>query len=197
MLFCNETLITKAGPAGPATAALAVPPAAAAASFVIRPAQQEDVTAIFDLVRQGLFSYAATVGLPPDRSGLPPLAGLQESPADTAAALLSHTVLVGCLGDQIAGTVRLDFSRSDAVLFERFAVAANWRRQGLARLLFAEAVRLGHLYGHKTLILHTAYGDFPALKFYEKLGFKILEISTKGPYPRAKMAYRLTDGPVG
>lgn len=85
-----------------------------------------------------------------------------------------RTTYVMYVGPQLVARADLVLDRAESLAYVmRLAVHPQWRRQGLARRLMDYLVREAKRQGAERLELHVAGDNAPALRLYERLGFKV------------------------
>lgn len=84
----------------------------------------------------------------------------------------------------VAGTVGLRKVDNDTYEFTKMAVDANYRRLGIAEALSYASFTKAKELGAKTVILYSNKKNAGAIKLYEKIGFRHVEVE-QGVYKRA------------
>ena len=74
--------------------------------------------------------------------------------------------IVACVGAGILG---------DTAEIETFAVDPKFRRRGIGKKIFARLLRTVRERGAKFVILEVRPSNLPAIDFYERFGFKIVD----------------------
>src|SRR5688572_20342268 len=85
-----------------------------------------------------------------------------------------------------AGTVGLRKVDSETYEFTKMAVSTSYRRLGIAEALSYASFKKAKELGAKTIILYSNKKNAGAIKLYEKLGFKHLQVEP-GVYKRANV----------
>lgn len=85
-----------------------------------------------------------------------------------------------------AGTVGLRKVDDETYEFTKMAVSASYRRLGIAEALSYASFKKAKELGATTIILYSNRKNAGAIKLYEKLGFKHLEVE-EGVYKRANV----------
>jgi ribosomal protein S18 acetylase RimI-like enzyme len=115
-----------------------------------------------------------------ERAALRPLFAL----ADDSAAQLDRSmdagrVLVAVDDDEVVGHLQLvDHAGADrgAIEITNMAVAEDRQGQGLGRALVERAIAEARAAGAATLLVATATADVGNLRFYQRLGFRLLRV---------------------
>lgn len=103
-------------------------------------------------------------------------------------------ILMAEYNGQIAGTVGLRKLDDGIFEFTKMAVDTNFRRLGIAEAISYASFRKAKELGAKTIILYSNKLNAGAIKLYEKIGFKHIEVE-QGVYKRAdvKMTIDIRD----
>jgi ribosomal protein S18 acetylase RimI-like enzyme len=141
-------------------------------AMTIRPATQDDVAQITQLVNA---AYAKHL----DQMEKPPAPML----ADYAALVAGSGVYVLVSGAVIAGLLVIE-ARDQALLIENVAVDPTFQERGLGRRLMAFAEERAHEYGLRELRLYTNEVMVENLAFYRRLGFEEIERRVDDGYHR-------------
>jgi GNAT superfamily N-acetyltransferase len=95
--------------------------------------------------------------------------------------------ILGCAGLEITdismskpGQVFQDQETARVPLMSNVAVSIQFRRKGIAELLVSEIERVAFEWGHDNCYLYVDKENFPAVKLYEKLGYRKVWIDTDG-----------------
>ncbi len=133
----------------------------------IRPARRSDVAELTSLLRV-LFTIEEDFGVdgPLQKKGLGMM--LDTEQACILAAEVSGRVIGMCTGQLTVSTAE----GGPALLVEDVIVRSEYRGQGIGRMLMEEIFRWGGRKGALRLQLLADRNNIPALKFYEKLGWK-------------------------
>jgi lactoylglutathione lyase len=95
-------------------------------------------------------------------------------------------VMVARAQDRVIGHLQLiAHGDGDGSEIKNMAVQANWRGRGIGRLLIAAAIDLARSHGHSTLKVATAAADVGNLRFYQRMGFRMLAIERDAFLPTA------------
>jgi predicted N-acetyltransferase YhbS len=101
----------------------------------------------------------------------------EDSEAQLAKHLDQGRVLVAVDGDAIVGHLQLgDRDADDAVEILTVAVAEDRQRRGIGRMLVQRALDEAHAMGTRTVLVATATADVGNLRFYQRLGFRMLRV---------------------
>ncbi len=93
-------------------------------------------------------------------------------------------ILMGLYDGQVAGTVGLRNLSTGVYEFTKMAVGIEFRRKGIAEALsYASFIKAANLNANQ-VILYSNKKNAEAIKLYEKIGFKHIEVE-KGVYERA------------
>ena len=86
-------------------------------------------------------------------------------------------VLVAGDGDAIVGHLQLTDAgeRADAEI-KNMAVLPGWQGRGIGRALVTAAIALARAEGRPRLLVATAAADTGNLRFYQRLGFRLLSV---------------------
>lgn len=110
-----------------------------------------------------------------------PLRPLFELAEDSAVQLDGYLdlgrVLVARDGDEPVGHLQLvPTDRRDEIELKSLAVIADRQREGIGRALVESAVDLCRAEGVRLVLVSTAAADTGALRFYQRLGFRMLRV---------------------
>ena len=113
-----------------------------------------------------------------DRETLRPLFALAE---DSAAALDRYMslgrVLVARAGDAIVGHLQLvDGDTPETLEVQSLAVDEGHRHHGIGRALMEHATAVARAEGRSTLLVATATANVINLRFYQRLGYRMLRV---------------------
>jgi ribosomal protein S18 acetylase RimI-like enzyme len=113
-----------------------------------------------------------------DRTALRGLFALAEdSPQRLEASLNEGRVLVATDGDDVVGYLQLTETATIAEAeLANMAVAEACQRQGIGRALVERAIAHCRAEGARTLLVATASADTGNLRFYQRLGFRMLRV---------------------
>ena len=151
-------------------------------NFSIRKATENDIDEIENLYNSLNDYLAEHENGPRWKKGVYPLREHAE------AALAEGTLYVAAADEKIAGTVVYSREQGDVykgihwqtafdvpvIVICKLAVHPNYLGCGAAKALLNYAVRLGKELGIKAIRLDTYEENFPAIKLYEKCGFKYM-----------------------
>lgn len=103
-------------------------------------------------------------------------------------------ILMGTYDGIIAGTVGLRRTGDHEYEFTKMAVDKNFRRKGIAEALCFASFKKAKELGAKQIILYSNKRQGNAIRLYEKIGFKHIDVE-KGVYKRAdvKMVIAIED----
>lgn len=93
-------------------------------------------------------------------------------------------ILMAAYDGVIAGTVGLRKVGDEVYEFTKMAVDKNFRRNGIAENLCFASFRKAKALGAKQIILYSNKKNAGAIRLYERIGFKHIEVE-KGVYKRA------------
>ena len=107
-------------------------------------------------------------------------------------------ILMGIYEGTVAGTVALRKVDDRTYEFTKMAVDKNFRRKGIAEALSYASFEKAKALGADKVILYSNTKNAGAIKLYEKLGFKHVEVEA-GVYERAnvKMVIAIEDAVKG
>ena len=101
----------------------------------------------------------------------------EDSPRRLEASLGEGRVLVATDDDEIVGYLQLtDSDAVGAMELASMAVAGACQRQGIGRALVERAIAHCRAEGAQTLLVATASADTGNLRFYQRLGFRMLRV---------------------
>jgi ribosomal protein S18 acetylase RimI-like enzyme len=101
----------------------------------------------------------------------------ESSPRRLDASLVEGNVLVATDGVELVGCVQLvDGVAEDEVEVKTLAVAEDRQRQGIGRALVEHAVAECGAAGARRIVVGTAGADTGNLRFYQRLGFRLLRV---------------------
>jgi len=101
----------------------------------------------------------------------------EDSPQRLDASLDRGRVLVATDDDQIVAYLQLvESDRESEVELRSMAVAEQRQRQGIGRALITRAIAESRAEGGRTLLVATGSADIGNLRFYQRLGFRMLRI---------------------
>jgi ribosomal protein S18 acetylase RimI-like enzyme len=105
---------------------------------------------------------------------------------DKAILETGGAILMALYNGEVAGTVGLRKVEEDTYEFTKMAVDENFRRKGIAEAIsYASFIKAKEL-GAKQVILYSNTKNAGAIKLYEKIGFRHLEVEP-GVYKRANV----------
>src|SRR5437763_1910325 len=86
-------------------------------------------------------------------------------------------ILVAVEGDRILGHLQItEAANSGEVEIKNMAVDARRQRRGIGRALVEAAISIARVEGRSTIVAATASADTGNLRFYQRLGFRMLSI---------------------
>lgn len=95
-------------------------------------------------------------------------------------------ILMACYNKQVAGTVGLRKVDDHTYEFTKMAVDPLFRRKGIAETLSLSSFEKAFALGAREVILYSNTKNEGAIRLYEKLGFKHIEVEP-GVYERANV----------
>jgi ribosomal protein S18 acetylase RimI-like enzyme len=95
-------------------------------------------------------------------------------------------ILMACYNKQVAGTVGLRKVDDHTYEFTKMAVDPLFRRKGIAETLSLASFEKAFALGAREVILYSNTKNAGAIRLYEKLGFKHIEVEP-GVYERANV----------
>ena len=95
-------------------------------------------------------------------------------------------ILMAVYDGVVAGTVGLRKVTDDNYEFTKMAVDQDFRRKGIAEAISYASFRKAKDLGAKTIVLYSNRKNAGAIKLYEKLGFRHVEVEA-GVYKRANV----------
>jgi ribosomal protein S18 acetylase RimI-like enzyme len=105
---------------------------------------------------------------------------------DKAILETGGAILMALYNGEVAGTVGLRKVEEDTYEFTKMAVDEKFRRKGIAEAIsYASFIKAKEL-GAKQVILYSNTKNAGAIKLYEKIGFRHLEVEP-GVYKRANV----------
>jgi GNAT superfamily N-acetyltransferase len=99
------------------------------------------------------------------------------------------TILMAQCNQEMAGTVALKFVEPDIYEFTKMAVDERFRGKKIGQALANAAIDRAKELGAKKIILYSNTVLEPAIRLYQKLGFR--EIPVDGPYKRSNIKMEL------
>ena len=112
---------------------------------------------------------------------------------DPAEALLKTggAILMAEYDGEMAGTVALRKVDDNTYEFTKMAVDRNFRRKGIAEALSYASIERAKELGATTVILYSNSILTPAIRLYEKLGFKHVPVGNNG-YERSDVKMEIS-----
>lgn len=100
-------------------------------------------------------------------------------------------ILMALYNGEVAGTVALKKENDRRYEFTKMAVSEHFQRRGIAEALGQAALERARSLGAECVVLFTHSSLAPAIRLYEKMGFRHLPIGDN-PYRRSdiRMEYR-------
>jgi ribosomal protein S18 acetylase RimI-like enzyme len=122
-----------------------------------------------------------------DRAALLPLFRLADDPDQEIASYLARgTVLVATDGSELVGHVQIIEAVAPATWeLKSVAVAASHRHHGLGRRLVEAGLAHAQDHGASRVLLATGAADTALLRFYQRIGFRMLRIERDAFTPAA------------
>jgi len=99
----------------------------------------------------------------------------EDSPERLEASLPEGRLLVATDGGEIVGCIQL-VDAGDAVELKTMAVAERRQGEGIGRALVEHAVTDARAAGEHRMVVATAAADTGNLRFYQRLGFRLLRV---------------------
>jgi putative acetyltransferase len=149
--------------------------------IILHAFQPADQAAVKDLILAGLAEHWGTL----DPSKNPDL-------DDIAVSYSTAVFLVARNQDRIIGTGALVPRQNGAAEVVRMSVAADWRRQGIGRMILQSLVDRARQAGFKRIILETTETWQEVIAFYLDFGFRITHYQDGDVY----FVLYLIDSPV-
>ena len=101
----------------------------------------------------------------------------EDSPQALDAYIDAGRVLVALDSDQVVGHVQMtETTRPAEAEIKNMAVAPSHQRRGIGRALITAAIALAREERRSALVVATAAADLGNLRFYQRLGFRLLSI---------------------
>lgn len=158
-------------------------------NVTVRPALQEDISAIAEITHQAFLLYASQVGISSA------ITALKEGETDVAKALSEKHVLVAEMNGEIVGSVRYEDLGGGIGYLSRFGVSPALQQSGVGGLLI-EAVTEGcRALGLSAIALHTGAKVAHLVQFYYRSGYFIYSTTLNRGYVRALFLLELDEGP--
>lgn len=105
---------------------------------------------------------------------------------DKAILEAGGAIIMAAYDGIVAGTAGLRKVDEETYEFTKMAVDKNFRRRGIAEAICYACFRKAKELGAKTVILYSNTKNAGAIKMYEKIGFRHIEVE-KGVYERANV----------
>jgi ribosomal protein S18 acetylase RimI-like enzyme len=100
-----------------------------------------------------------------------------DSPRQLAAYMDAGRVLVAVEAERVVGHLQLIAGGADdEIELKSLAVAEDRQGRGIGRALVARAIAECRADGARTLLVSTATADIGTLRFYQRLGFRMLRV---------------------
>jgi putative acetyltransferase len=145
--------------------------------IILQDFEPADQTAVKDLILAGLVEHWVTL----DTSKNPDL-------DDIATSYTGAIFLIARHQDQIIGTGALVPRQDGSAEVVRMSVAANWRRQGIGRLILQALVDRARQAGFHHITLETTEDWHEVIAFYLRFGFHITHYQDGNVYFELKIA---------
>jgi ribosomal protein S18 acetylase RimI-like enzyme len=100
-------------------------------------------------------------------------------------------ILMALYNDEVAGAAGLRKVTDSVFEFTKMAVDESFRRKGIAEAISYASLEKAKELGATKVILYSNTKNAAAIKLYEKLGFRHLEVE-KGVYQRANVKMEIT-----
>ena len=144
----------------------------------IRPAAQQDLSAVHEITQEAFKKYAYDLG-----RGIP-VKALADTPETLALELQHKHLLIGEIDGETLGSIRYEIVGGIAY-FSRFGVKLQAQGCGMGRALVQAVVREASDAGCRAVALHTSAQMPSLIRFYYGLGFFIHSINPAPGYYRA------------
>jgi GNAT superfamily N-acetyltransferase len=132
----------------------------------IRQARIEDAAAVHAVVQGAFEEYRGVLAVS--------LSALDETVEDVQRAISAGRVLVAVEGTEAVGTVRYDL-KPDCLYMGRLAVLPAYRKNGVGAALMDYIEKLAPTLGRTRIQLATRESLPGNLRFYERLGYMVVE----------------------
>jgi ribosomal protein S18 acetylase RimI-like enzyme len=132
----------------------------------IKQARSEDVEAVHEVVRGAFEEYRGVLAVS--------VSALDETVEDVRREISGGRVLVALEGREIVGTVRYDL-KPDCLYVGRLAVLPAYRKRGVGAALMDYVERLATALGRMRIQLATRESVPSNLRFYQRLGYRVVE----------------------
>ncbi len=109
---------------------------------------------------------------------------------DEALLAPGGAILVATCENEVAGVLALRKLDNETFEYTKMAVDERFRRRGIGEALSYASFRKARELGATTIILYSNTLQAAAIRLYEKLGFRHLEVE-KGVYKRANVKMRI------
>jgi predicted N-acetyltransferase YhbS len=101
----------------------------------------------------------------------------EDSPQQLDAYLDRGDVLVAATAERLAGHIQLiPTERGDALEIKNMAVHPSLQRRGIGRSLIGAALAVARQREYDTVLVATAAADIDNLRFYQRVGFRMLSV---------------------
>ena len=104
---------------------------------------------------------------------------------------LTHPVVLSQLISSVLSTSNQAESRKDTVELTYIGVSATQRGKGLGEALLKAFIEASRANGYHSVVLSVEKENSPAIRLYERAGFKILNTFSEGRYQRHRMELTL------
>jgi len=132
----------------------------------IRQARIEDVAVVHEVVRGAFEEYRGVLAVS--------ASALDETLEDVRREISGGRVLVALEGGEVVGTVRYEL-KPDCLYVGRLAVLPAYRKHGVGAAVMAYVEGLAPRLGRRRIQLATRESMPGNLRFYERLGYRVVE----------------------
>ncbi|MBM7624802.1 GNAT family N-acetyltransferase [Sporohalobacter salinus] len=156
----------------------------------IKKAEIGDGDLVFRLTKRAFQHYNVS-------SCSPVTPALSETLEDVREDIKEKNILIAYLHGKPVGSVRFYSSNGEDFYLSRLGVIGKYQNQNIGRRLVAEVEKRAKAKGGERIILYSAYSSKGLMGFYQKLGYKIVEIRNDPDYTRAVIQKELEQVDVG
>lgn len=149
--------------------------------FEVRRAKAEDAAAIAEITKDAFTKYC-------EMANIADIEALHETQEDVRRDILTKTVLVAYIDENVVGSLRLTFDdKTKTAYLSRFGVSGAYRNNGIGKSLVNMADITAVRRGMKHMRLHTASKVAEIMRFYYSRGFYVEDVSRSAGYIRVSM----------
>lgn len=149
--------------------------------FEVRRAKPEDAGAILEITKDAFTKYC-------EMAKIDDIQALHETEDDVRMDILTKTVLVAYIDENVVGSLRLSFDdKTKTAYLSRFGVSGVYRNNGIGKSLVNMADIMAVRRGMKHMRLHTASKVAEIMRFYYSRGFYVEAASNTSGYIRVSM----------